>query len=75
MVPKLSTGEDSTLETYRNIAAILTGNNSAATKFLDDRIAKEGKDAVVIQHESQMLYLIVNLGFDPDLEDTPTYAI
>jgi hypothetical protein len=63
MTSKISTGESSTLGTYRKISAVLTGENSPATKMLDDRIAKEGEDAEVIAAESQMIYLIVNMSF------------
>lgn len=62
MVSKISTGEPSTLGTYRKIAAVLTGEDSPATEMLDDKIKEQGEDTEVIQHESQMLYLIVQMG-------------
>lgn len=60
----ISTGEPSNLKTYRNIALILSGNEeSDAVKFFDKKIEEdpEGERAEVIQHESQMLYLITKL--------------
>lgn len=63
MTATISTGEPSTLGTYRKIAALLTGEGSAATKFFDDKIATEGADMEVIQHESQMMLLIGTLGW------------
>lgn len=58
----ISTGEPSTLGTYRKIAAALTGEDLPATKMLDQKIKEQGEDAEVIQHESQMLFLIVQMG-------------
>jgi len=60
--PTISTGEPSTLKTYRKLAAALTGEDSPATKMLDAKIKEQGEDAEVIQHESQMLLLIATLG-------------
>lgn len=62
MAATISTGEPSTLRTYRRISVALTGEDSPATKMLDDKIKKQGEDAEVIQHESQMLMLIVTMG-------------
>lgn len=58
----ISTGEPSTLKTYRKMAAVLTGEDSPATKMLDEKIKDQGEDAEVIQDESQMLMLIVQMG-------------
>lgn len=69
MVATISTGQPSTLRTYRKLAAVLTGEDSPATKFMDERIADEGEDAEVIQHESQMLYLIMQLGLSDTGQD------
>lgn len=60
-IPQLSTGQPSTLRTYyRNCIAIF-GTDSAATQFIAEKIAEDGEDAVVIQHETQMLHLLMNL--------------
>ena len=64
MAAVLSTGEPSTLRTWRKIAATLTGEDSPATKLLDEKIRQQGEDAEVIQHESQMMLLIVHMGLD-----------
>lgn len=60
---KISTGEDSTLGTYRKIANIIFGEDSPAVKFLDEKIAESpnGENEEVIADESQMLYLIANM--------------
>lgn len=58
----ISTGEPSTLGTYRKIAAAMTGETSEATKWLDEKIEKQGEGAEVIADESQMMMLIVQLG-------------
>jgi len=68
MTATISTGEPSTLRTYRKIAALLTGEDSPATKLIDDKIKEEGEDAEVIQHESQMLFMIVKLGLGTEIE-------
>ena len=59
----LSTGEPSTLKTYRQIAVAMGGEDTAATKFFDNKIKEstKGEDEVVIAEESQMMYLIVTM--------------
>lgn len=61
---KISTGEDSTLKTYRNIAYILSGfEESEATRFFDKKIAEapNGENEEVIADETQMMYLIISM--------------
>ena len=61
-VPIISTGEPSTLKTYRKIALALSGDvNSPAVKFFDKKIAEQGEDEIVIASESQVLYLIASM--------------
>ena len=60
----ISTGEPSNLETYRNIALALTGNeNSKAVKFFDKKIKespnKEKEE--VIADEREVVHLILTL--------------
>lgn len=57
---KLSTGTDSTLGNYRNLASALFGEESEAVKFLDGKIADSpnGEREEVVADESQMLYLL-----------------
>lgn len=57
---KISTGEPSTLGTYRNIAHIMNGGDeeSEGVKFIDKKIAEQGVDMEVIADESQMIYLL-----------------
>lgn len=61
-IPKISTGEPSTLGTYRKIALALSGDeNSKAVQFFDKKIAEQGEDEAVIAAESQVLYLISSM--------------
>ena len=62
-IPTISTGEPSTLKTYRKIALVLSGGDetSKAVRFFDNKIDDQGEDEVVIQAESQMMYLIANM--------------
>jgi len=62
---KLSTGQDSTLGEYRKLTVALLGEDSAAIKFLDEKIAESpvGKNDEVITDESQMIYLLTNIHF------------
>ena len=67
----ISTGEPSNLETYRNIALALTGNeNSKAVKFFDKKIQespnKEKEE--VIADEREVIHLILTL-IKEDLND------
>ena len=67
----ISTGEPSNLETYRNIALALTGNeNSKAVKFIDKKIQespnKEKEE--VIADEREVIHLILTL-IKEDLND------
>jgi hypothetical protein len=67
----ISTGEPSNLETYRNIALVLTGNeNSKAVKFIDKKIQespnKEKEE--VIADEREVIHLILTL-IKEDLND------
>lgn len=60
---KLSTGQDATLGNYRALASVVFGNDSGATKFLDDKIAESpnGRDEEVIADEGQMIYLLAQM--------------
>jgi hypothetical protein len=40
----------------------LTGEDSPATKMLDEKIKEQGEDMEVIQDEGQMLMLIMTMG-------------
>lgn len=59
----ISTGQPSTLKTYREIALIMSSfdEDSAAVKFFDEKIAEQGENEEVIQDERQMLLLIWNM--------------
>ena len=47
-----------TLGEYRDFAVRIYGEESGAVKFVDAKIAKQGRDEKVIAPESQMLYLL-----------------
>lgn len=57
---KLSTGEDSTLGTYKKLARIF---GPEAVKFIEDKIKESphGEQEEVIADESQMLLLLASL--------------
>ena len=59
-IPTISTGEPSTLKTFRRMAALLFPK---ALPMIDKRIAEFGEDEIVIHHESQMLYLFAQIEF------------
>ena len=62
---KISTGEPSTLGTYRNIAKCFVGMDESrkVIKFFDDKIANSpnGENEIVLADETQMLQLINQL--------------
>lgn len=62
-VYRISTGDPSTLGTYLKLTKAVFGPESNAVKFLEAEIEdhEKGKDEVVIQHETQMIYLLGNL--------------
>ena len=60
-IPILSDGTPSTLGNWRKIAVFLGGDSNPATKFLDEKIAKQGEDEPVVADESQMLNLVVSM--------------
>lgn len=60
---KLSTGVDSTLGNYRDLANAFFGEDSPQVKFLDKKIdeSPNGRDEEVIADEGQVLYLLAHL--------------
>lgn len=58
---RLSTGEPSTLGTFRDYSAAIFGPDSPATAFLDERIARASRGAEVIQDEGQMVMMLAQL--------------
>lgn len=50
-----------TLGEYRDFCALCFGEDNAAVKFFDNKIAKQGRNEKVIADESQMLMLIQSL--------------
>jgi len=49
----------STLGEYRDLCAAFGGEDCRAVKFLDERIAQEGRDSEVIAPDSQMRFLLM----------------
>jgi hypothetical protein len=58
---KLSTGDESTLGSYRKLTAMFFGEESNATKYFDAKIAEQGENEPVLQDERQMIQLIAQL--------------
>jgi hypothetical protein len=47
-----------TLGDYRDICVVIGGEDCEAVKFLDRRIAEQGRDEKVLAPESQMMFLL-----------------
>jgi len=64
-IPLISTGQPSTLGTYKELAVFF---GPKAEAFIDKKIAEatKGKDEEVIAEETQMLYLLANIGAETD---------
>ncbi len=60
---KLSTGVNSTLGNYKELAITFFGKDSKAVKFIEEKIAKQGENEEVIAPESQMVYLLGQIHF------------
>jgi hypothetical protein len=60
---KLSTGQDSTLESYLKLCDLVFGKDSAQSKFIQDKAdeSPNGLKEEVIAEESQMLMLLGNM--------------
>lgn len=52
-----------TLGEYRDLCAAIGGPKCKAVKFLDERIAKDGRDEEVIAADSQMRLLLMPMLF------------
>jgi len=50
-----------TLGQYRDLFALLAGEDNDAVKFLDRKITEQGRDEIVIAPESQMLALLASM--------------
>lgn len=55
-----------TLGYHRKICASIFGEDSAATKFLDEKIAKQGEDAEVIVSEDQLVFALSQIHLNGD---------
>ena len=64
--PILSTGEPSTLGTYRRYVAKLFGEDSKALVWLDAKIKEQGADEPVLTDERQMIQLLGHLHQEDD---------
>lgn len=70
---KLSTGDDSTLSSYRKLALTLFGENSQALNFLDQKIIERGEDYKIILDEIRMIYLLSQIALDKPFFHHPNY--
>lgn len=70
---KLSTGEDSTLGTYKAHATLVFGSKSAAVEFLDKKIAEspQGEAGEVVADERQMIALLTLLSMKDEEKRFP----
>ena len=50
-----------TLGEALKLCTLVFGKDSKATKFLEDKVAKEGADEPVIQAESQVIHMLMTL--------------
>jgi len=50
-----------TLGDYRALAALMGGEDCAAVKFFERKIAAQGKDEPVLADEGQMIFLIASM--------------
>lgn len=50
-----------TLGEHRAMSVAVFGEESPATKFLDEKIAIEGAEAPVLANESQLIFLLLAL--------------
>ncbi|QOC57907.1 hypothetical protein phiK7B1_052 [Pseudomonas phage phiK7B1] len=66
---KLWSGDDSTLEAWREIARLAFGEESAAVKYLDGRIEQEGPGAEVTEEMSEMNLLLATIHDHPETLD------
>lgn len=57
--PTLSTGEPSTLKSWRAMCAIFFGEDSAPVRYWDSKIAEQGENQPVVADEGQVLHLMV----------------
>lgn len=59
--PLLSTGQPSTLGTWRDNCAAMFGADNQAVAYFDGKIAEQGRDEPVIADEVQVLHLVASL--------------
>ena len=61
---KLSTGQDSTLGNYLQLTVAVMGPDSAAAKFILDKISEDpdGEAGEVLADEGQMINLLIGMG-------------
>jgi hypothetical protein len=50
-----------TLGEYRDLFAVLAGEDNRAVRFLDQKITKLGREEPVLADESQMLLLLASM--------------
>ena len=60
---RLSTGQNSTLGSYLDMAVATMGDDSKAAIFLQGRVDKatNGRDEEVIADETQMIFMLSNM--------------
>lgn len=63
-VPLMSTGVPSTLKNWHTITATFFGEDSAATKFIKDKMDEQGEDEAVLSDERQLIYALWQIDTD-----------
>lgn len=58
-----------TLGNYRDLFFILGGEDNRAVKFLDAKIAEQGRDQKVLADETQMLLLLGTMLIEEEAND------
>lgn len=59
--PMLSTGVPSTLGNWHALCVATFGGDSPATKFIADKMAKQGADMAVLADEGQLLMALMQM--------------
>lgn len=58
-----------TLGYHRKMCAMVFGEDSPATKYLDEKIAKLGEDEEVIVDEGQLIFMLQEMHFGGEKTD------
>jgi hypothetical protein len=71
-IPRLSTGQLSTLAIWRLNLSELPGDHGRALAYLDRKIAQQGPDEPVVTDERQVLAILLAMDGAPQLDGLPS---